>query len=77
VRFLKEKGATMNSYMLRWKLKDETFKRLVNTPVNRRQYAKTLRLLLGSGVVMAHHVTRAATRAPSKALPRRRALCTN
>jgi hypothetical protein len=35
------------------------------------------RLLLGSGVVMAHHVTRAATRAPSKALPRRRALCTN
>ena len=25
----------------------------------------------------AHHATRAATRAPSRALPRRRALCTN
>src|SRR5947209_8008868 len=32
----------MNSYMLRWKLKDETFKRLVAVPVNRRDYAKTL-----------------------------------
>jgi uncharacterized protein with GYD domain len=32
----------MNTYMLRWKLKDETFKRLVNTPVNRREHAKSL-----------------------------------
>jgi len=40
----------------------------------RRDYPA--RLLLGSGVV-AHHTTKAATRAPSRALPRRRALCTN
>ena len=25
----------MNSFMLRWKLKDETFRQLMNTPVNR------------------------------------------
>jgi len=35
------------------------------------------RLLSGSGVVGRGHATKAATRAPSKALPRRRALCTN
>jgi uncharacterized protein with GYD domain len=40
----------MNSYMLRWKLKDETFKRLVNSPVNRRTYAKNL--IEGFGGVM-------------------------
>jgi uncharacterized protein with GYD domain len=40
----------MNSYMLRWKLKDETFKRLVDSPVNRRQYAKSL--IEGFGGVM-------------------------
>jgi uncharacterized protein with GYD domain len=40
----------MNSYMLRWKLKDETFKRLVAVPVNRREYAKTL--IEGFGGVM-------------------------
>ena len=34
-------------------------------------------LLLGSGVMAARHMTRAATRAPRRALPRRRALCTN
>jgi uncharacterized membrane protein YqaE (UPF0057 family) len=32
-------------------------------------------LFSGSGV-MAHHATSAATRAPSRALPRRRMLCT-
>jgi uncharacterized protein with GYD domain len=32
----------MNSYMLRWKLKDDTFKRLVAIPVNRREYARGL-----------------------------------
>jgi uncharacterized protein with GYD domain len=36
--------------MLRWKLKDETFKRLVNSPVNRRTYAKNL--IEGFGGVM-------------------------
>ena len=40
----------MNSYMLRWKLKDDTFKRLVAVPVNRREYAKTL--IEGFGGVM-------------------------
>ena len=40
----------MNSYMLRWKLKDETFKRLVAVPVNRKEYAKTL--IEGFGGVM-------------------------
>jgi uncharacterized protein with GYD domain len=40
----------MNTYMLRWKLKDETFKRLVNSPVNRRTYAKNL--IEGFGGVM-------------------------
>jgi uncharacterized protein with PIN domain len=35
------------------------------------------RLLLGSGVLGLGHATKAATRAPSRALPRRRALCTN
>src|SRR3954470_18824120 len=35
------------------------------------------RLLLSSGVMAARHMTRAATRAPRRALPRRRALCTN
>src|SRR3954468_24727818 len=34
-------------------------------------------LLLASGVMAARHMTRAATRAPRRALPRRRALCTN
>ena len=34
-------------------------------------------LLLSSGVMAARHMTRAATRAPRRALPRRRALCTN
>src|SRR3954447_13593357 len=34
-------------------------------------------LLLGSGVMAAGHMTKAATRAPRRALPRRRALCTN
>ena len=34
-------------------------------------------LLLDSGVMAARHMTRAATRAPRRALPRRRALCTN
>ena len=34
-------------------------------------------LLLGSGVVPVGHATKPATRAPSRALPRRRALCTN
>src|SRR4051812_2505901 len=34
-------------------------------------------LLLGSGVIAARHMTRAATRALRRALPRRRALCTN
>src|SRR5215218_3647970 len=34
-------------------------------------------LLLGSGVMVAHHTTRAATSAPSRAVPRRRALGTN
>ena len=34
-------------------------------------------LLLSSGVMGARHMTRAATRAPRRALPRRRALCTN
>jgi hypothetical protein len=38
---------------------------------------KPQRLLLGPGVMGAHHATRAATRAPRRALPRRRALCTN
>ncbi len=33
--------------------------------------------LSGSGLVGRSHATKAATRAPSKALPRRRALCTN
>ncbi len=36
-----------------------------------------MRLLSGSGVVGRGHATRAAMRAPSRALPRRRALCTN
>ncbi len=36
-----------------------------------------VRLLSASGVVGRGHATVAATRAPSKALPRRRALCTN
>jgi len=36
-----------------------------------------LRLLSGSGVLSRGHVTKAATRALSRALPRRRALCTN
>jgi p-cumate 2,3-dioxygenase subunit alpha len=36
-----------------------------------------LRLLLDSGVMAARHMTKAATRAPRRALPRRRALCTN
>jgi uncharacterized protein with GYD domain len=40
----------MNSYLLRWKLKDETFKRLVASPVNRREYAKSL--IEGFGGVM-------------------------
>src|SRR3954447_13407116 len=35
------------------------------------------RLLLSSRVMAARHMTRAATRAPRRALPRRRALCTN
>jgi len=35
------------------------------------------RLLSGSGVVGRSHATKAAIRAPSRALPRRRALCTN
>ena len=39
--------------------------------------SKAARLLLGSGVTAAHHTTRAATRAPRRALPRRRALWTN
>jgi hypothetical protein len=39
--------------------------------------AKHERLLLGSGVTAARHPTRAATRAARRALPRRRALCTN
>jgi hypothetical protein len=34
-------------------------------------------LLLGSGVLGLGHATKATTRAPSRALPRRRALCTN
>jgi len=34
-------------------------------------------LLSGSGVVAWGHATRASMRAPSRALPRRRALCTN
>jgi transposase len=34
-------------------------------------------LFSGSRVMAARHTTRAATRAPSRALPRRRALCTN
>ena len=36
-----------------------------------------VRLFLGSGVMAARHATRAAMRAPRRALPRRRALCTN
>jgi uncharacterized protein with GYD domain len=32
----------MDSYMLRWKLKDETFAKLVATPVNRRGPAEQL-----------------------------------
>jgi uncharacterized protein with GYD domain len=40
----------MNSYMLRWKLKDDTFKRLVATPVNRREFARGL--IEGFGGVM-------------------------
>jgi uncharacterized protein with GYD domain len=32
----------MDTFMLRWKLKDETFKRLMAVPVNRRQFAKEL-----------------------------------
>src|SRR3954451_9592186 len=39
--------------------------------------AQDERLLLASGVMAARHMTRAATRAPRRALPRRRALCTN
>src|SRR5215207_3761001 len=35
------------------------------------------RLLLASGVLGLAHATKAATSAPSRALPRRRALCTN
>src|SRR4051794_21846662 len=38
---------------------------------------KHSRLLLDSGVMAARHMTKAATRAPRRALPRRRALCTN
>jgi len=38
---------------------------------------KPMRLLSGSGVVAWGHATRASMRAPSRALPRRRALCTN
>src|SRR4051794_4342049 len=38
---------------------------------------KTEWLLLASGVMAARHTTRAATRALRRALPRRRALCTN
>jgi hypothetical protein len=38
---------------------------------------KQVRLLLGSGVLGFGHATKAAIRAPSRALPRRRALCTN
>src|SRR3954462_12662245 len=51
-------------------------KREVMPSVEHRQH-KGLRLLLGSGVTAARHRTRAATRAPRRALPRRRALCTN
>jgi uncharacterized protein with GYD domain len=32
----------MNSFMLRWKLKDETFAKLIANPVNRREYARQL-----------------------------------
>src|SRR3954471_18224681 len=46
-------------------------RRTVAAPDNRN------RLLLASGVMAARHMTRAATRAPRRALPRRRALCTN
>jgi len=38
---------------------------------------KHQRLLSGSGVVGRSHATKAAIRVPSRALPRRRALCTN
>ena len=38
---------------------------------------KEATLLSGFGVVRLGHATKAATRAPSRALPRRRALCTN
>src|SRR3954453_7085000 len=40
-------------------------------------HEKPKRLLLDSGVMAAGHMTKAATRAPRRALPRRRALCTN
>src|SRR3954451_5375899 len=43
----------------------------------RRKPAKSLRLLSASGVVELAHATRPATRVLSRALPRRRALCTN
>ena len=34
-------------------------------------------LLLGFGVVLVRHATKPAIRAPSRAMPRRRVLCTN
>src|SRR5215217_4135508 len=42
-----------------------------------RELAKVETLLSASGVLGLDHATRAATRAPSRALPLRRALCTN
>src|SRR3954454_1055770 len=42
-----------------------------------RTGAETLEALVGIRGDGVHHTTRAATRAPRRALPRRRALCTN
>jgi uncharacterized protein with GYD domain len=47
-------GATMNTYLLRWKLKDDTFKRLIAKPVNRREYAKQLIESFG-GLMQTYH----------------------
>jgi uncharacterized protein with GYD domain len=44
----------MNSYLLRWKLKDETFKRLMASPINRREYAKNLIEAFG-GIMETYH----------------------